>query len=137
MEKSYKNRLSNTNITKRTVLTASYSDKQYQKQSKNYQNLLQNLLDQDNDQQVDTKEITVNDLFSFIVTEEQATKILGNKLHISKHGKHYLDETTKKLNKEGIDYFNQILHESIDFYERVFHEQLYNTYKKNRSKDKD
>ena len=108
MEKSHKNRLSNTNITKRTVLTASYSDKQYQKQSKNYQNLLQNLLDQDNDQQVDTKEITVNDLFSFIVTEEQATKILGNKLHISKHGKHYLDETTKKLNKEGIDFKTMI-----------------------------
>lgn len=90
----------------------------------------------ESDKKLETKDITVNDLFALTISEEQANKILENKLHISKHDKTYIDESTKRLNTEWINYFNNLLHESIDFYERVFHEKLYDTYIKKRSKDK-
>lgn len=105
--------------------------------TENYKKTLSWILESnDNEKKLDTKDITVNDLFVLLTSKEQAKKILENKLHISKHWKNYIDEKTKKINIEWINYFNQLLHESIDFYERVFHEKLYDTYINKRSKDK-
>ncbi len=122
-------------MTKRDCFTWSFVN--YSTNTEHYKTVISWILEpNESDKKFETKDITVNDLFALMISEEQVNKILENKLHISKHEKKYIDENTKKLNTEWMNYFNNLLHESIDFYERVFHEKLYDTYIKKRSKDK-
>lgn len=105
--------------------------------TESYQEIIWSILElNESKKKLETKDITVNDLFVLFVDEKKANKILENKLHISKHWKNYIDEKNKKLNQQWILYFNELLHEGIDFYENVFHEKLYSTYINKRSKDK-